>query len=160
MSYVFTAAVGRPDVLAALTHPLLAPSVRLGGGFAMRPVIDPLDLLGGDDDITWDDAEALRFDPLDADAAAESLGPVLAPASVRGPVAYVHIEMAGGPPDEAVCVWRDGELVWRAAGESLDERFSPEALRTIGVVAADGADEFDTLGLGRHREMVDWLGEP
>jgi len=30
-------------------------------------------------------------------------------------------------------------------------------LRAIGVCAADGSEEYDTVGLGRHRMTEDWL---
>ena len=32
-----------------------------------------------------------------------------------------------------------------------------QALRLIGVVTEQGMDEFDTLGLGRHRETHQWV---
>jgi hypothetical protein len=31
------------------------------------------------------------------------------------------------------------------------------ALRHLGVIAGDGGDEFDALGLGRHRCTQAWL---
>ena len=147
MSYVLTAVFGRPSTIDHLAHPLLARPVTLGGGFAMRPVVEP------------DDEDDVPFDPLDVDALDDALGPLLSTASTAGPIAYVHIEMFGGPADEVVAVWRDGEMVWCASGEELDERLSHEAFRMIGVEAS-GGDEFDALGLGRHRETEAWLGEP
>ena len=148
MSYVLTAVFGRRDIVDDLSHPSLGRPVMLGAGFAMRPTVD------------LDDPYADSFDPMDLDVIDDVLGPLLLDASEFGPLAYVHIEMFGGPADEAVAVWRDGELVWRAAGHELDERLSREAFRLIGVEAGPGVDEFDTLGLGRHRDTESWLEEP
>ncbi|MFI8873066.1 hypothetical protein [Streptomyces sp. NPDC055243] len=33
-----------------------------------------------------------------------------------------------------------------------------QALRRLGVVAGAGEDEFDAVGLGRHRSVEGWLG--
>jgi hypothetical protein len=148
MSYVLTAVFGRPATIDDLVHPLLARSITLGAGFVMRPVVER------------DDDQDIPFDPLDLDALDDAFGPLFAPASIGGSIAYVHIEMFGGPADEVVAVWRDGEMVWCASGEELDERLSHEAFRMIGVEAPAGGDEFDALGLGRHRETEAWLGEP
>jgi hypothetical protein len=32
-----------------------------------------------------------------------------------------------------------------------------QALRALGLPADDGRDEFDTLGLGKHRRTQDWV---
>ena len=46
-----------------------------------------------------------------------------------------------------------------AGGEPIPAEGSPisRALRRLGVVKGEHFDEFDAVGLGRHRETVSWL---
>ena len=147
MSYDLTALVGHPETLARIRHRAVTHRpVPLIDGIALVPL--PGDEL----------AEAVDVHPYRIDDVTTELGPAIAFASMAGPVAFIHIASFGGTADEAVAVWRDGELVWQARAEDLDqERLSAEALRLVGVVATPGNDEFDTLGLGRHRETEDWI---
>ena len=150
MAYDLTALIGRADALAPVRHPAVTRSpVRLENGWALVPI---------DEYIL---RERLGIQAFDIDDVAASLGPAVVAAGAGLPVAFVHIQTFGGTADEAVAVWREGELVWQARAEDLtDERVSAEALRLVGVVATGGLDEFDTLGLGRHRETEDWFDEP
>ena len=149
MAYELTALVGPPHALARLRHPALPRGpVALTEEWALVPV----------------DREGLAefgVSAFDVDDVVQELGPAVLAASLATTLAYVHIETFGGLADEAVAVWRAGELVWQARAEDQgDERLSPEAFRLVGVMATEGLDEFDTLGLGRHRETEDWFDEP
>lgn len=84
----------------------------------------------------------------------EGLVPHLRELSRRGRVAYVEAEYHGGDGEQRSIVWNDGE-VWREAEESSFAINS--ALVSLGVARAEGADPFDTLGLGRHRSVDDWI---
>jgi hypothetical protein len=76
------------------------------------------------------------------------------------PVAYIATGYFGGQGGQDALAWRDGVLCFSPAtpGYARSWPHTPisQALRTIGVVAEDGNDAFDTLGLGRHRETHRW----
>ncbi|RSN33590.1 hypothetical protein DL990_16690 [Amycolatopsis sp. WAC 01416] len=85
---------------------------------------------------------------------------LLAECSRRGAVAYVEAEYFGGTGTQSAQVWDSGETVFgpqhQAEGESGGSPIS-QALRWLGVVKGDHFDEFDAVGLGRHRDTDDWL---
>ena len=74
----------------------------------------------------------------------------------RGSFAYVEAECFGGAGAQA-CV------TWDADGISSAPHIAPNAINTalrfLGVKIGDAHDEFDALGLGRHRDTSDWLAE-
>ncbi|MFI0405819.1 hypothetical protein [Actinomadura sp. 3N508] len=90
-------------------------------------------------------------------------GRVLADCSATGPVAYVEAEYFGGTGSQAAQVWDAGEIVLGplhvAEGERWPEAGSPisQALRRLGVDKGEHFDEFDAVGLGRHRDTGGWL---
>ncbi len=74
---------------------------------------------------------------------------------VVGRVAYVEAAFFGGVGEQISAGWEAGELVFGPvnAADAINQ-----ALRWLGVVAAEDAhDEFDALGLGRHRFTERWL---
>lgn len=83
---------------------------------------------------------------------------------MAAPVAYLEAETFGGTGTQAMVLWRDGE-VWlgpvttraTAARESAEDGAVNQALRHLGVGRPGAIDEFDALGLGRHRHTEDWL---
>jgi hypothetical protein len=89
----------------------------------------------------------------------------LAEWSTGGPLAYVEAEFFGGVGEQRAAVWVDGALPERslhvAPGESLPDQGSPisQALRQLGVVRGTSVDEFDAVGLQRHRYTEDWAAE-
>ncbi|MEU6465289.1 hypothetical protein [Streptomyces sp. NPDC046976] len=91
---------------------------------------------------------------------------LLARWSAVGPVAYVEAEYFGGAGEQRAAVWADGELVLGPLDAPTRTWFSRSvspisgALRRLGVRRGPGEDEFDTVGLGRHRSNDDWLGGP
>ncbi len=80
-------------------------------------------------------------------------------ASRGSALAYVETDYFGGRGRQCAVLWRDGALVLKPAALASDEgRALPPALRPInaalrglGITAAPGLDEFDTLGLARWR---------
>ncbi len=85
-------------------------------------------------------------------------------------VLYVFSETAGGPGTREAIAWHSGKLLYGPAGTcDIEADFEPgyhlapfdnavnAGLRAIGVRAADGSDEYETAGLGRHRMTDDWL---
>lgn len=87
---------------------------------------------------------------------------VLAAWSAEGPIGYVEAEYFGGTGIQRAAVWAQGALAlgpFTAEGRKRPPRDgSPisRALRLLGVAADRGLDEFDSVGLRRHRRMEDW----
>ncbi|AGM08477.1 hypothetical protein [Amycolatopsis keratiniphila] len=87
----------------------------------------------------------------------------LAACSAHGAVAYVEAEYFGGAGTQSAQVWERGETVLGPLHVDEDEPDpadgSPisQALRRLGVLKGDHFDEFDAVGLGRHRYTDDWL---
>jgi len=80
--------------------------------------------------------------------------------SHNGPVAYVNTYYFGGRGGQDALVWDKGSLRFSPASPGYEQNWpnSPisQALRIIGVVVEQGMDEFDTVGLGKHRETHRW----
>jgi hypothetical protein len=76
------------------------------------------------------------------------------------PVAYVATYYFGGQGGQDALVWDKGSLMFSPAARGYDQNWPntpiSQALRLIGVVAGLGQDEFDTVGLGQHRETHKW----
>ncbi|WP_165950309.1 hypothetical protein [Actinomadura sp. GC306] len=90
-------------------------------------------------------------------------GRLLAACSATGPVAYVEADYFGGTGTQSAQVWDAEEVVLgplhlgarepsAAAGTPISQ-----ALRRLGVTKGNHADEFDAVGLRRHRRTDDWL---
>jgi len=86
-------------------------------------------------------------------------------------VLYVFGETWAGPGIQEAAGWRDGRLVYGPTGTcDLEADREPgyrvvpredgainRGLRAIGVQAALGVDEYETIGLTRHRMTDDWI---
>lgn len=71
-----------------------------------------------------------------------------------GLIARVFAEFFGGVGNQQAELYADGQLLREfPAGYSAINL----ALRELGIVAEPPHDEFDTLGLGRHRHTGQWL---
>lgn len=88
---------------------------------------------------------------------------VLAACSATGPLAYIEADYFGGTGTQAAQVWDAGKVVLGplhlTEGEPLPRTGSPisQALRRLGATKGNHFDEFDAVGLGRHRDTGDWL---
>jgi len=76
--------------------------------------------------------------------------------SIGSAVAYVETEYFAGEGFERAAVWRDGAPV---LGPLDGAGAINRALRFLGVVAEAGREEFDVVGLGRHRSLEEWIHE-
>jgi hypothetical protein len=171
----------RPVVLP--THPVVLPArpvavpgrpvavpgcpVAVPGGLMMLPVTD---------DLAADLAAWLE----DADDGGHGVGPgwvllrqpVTALArrlSAGGRALYVVGETFGGPGIQEAAGWRDGELWYGPCGTSdigadlelgcrvvrREDSAINVGLRALGVRARLGSDEYETIGLTRHRHTED-----
>ncbi|MGE5415669.1 MAG: hypothetical protein ACM3UZ_02675 [Acidobacteriota bacterium] len=78
--------------------------------------------------------------------------------SENAKVAYIEAKYWGGIGGQAGCIWYGGELVYELVYEDNMEAIN-NVLSLMGIHAETGKDEFDTVGLGRHRHIEDWLKE-
>jgi hypothetical protein len=92
---------------------------------------------------------------------------MLASWSAAGPVGYVEAEFFGGVGSQRAVLWGAGELVLGPLHVNeeapVDPTGSPisQVLKRLGIERAGYRDEFEAVGLDRHRETEDWLpGRP
>jgi hypothetical protein len=74
-------------------------------------------------------------------------------ASKDGLIGYIEAEYWAGIGAQHAWGWRNGERVY-PVGEQADVN---GLLALLGVVRNPPDDEWDTVGLGRHRHTEDWL---
>jgi hypothetical protein len=85
-------------------------------------------------------------------------------------VLYIFSETAGGPGTKEAIAWHKCKLLYGPSGTcDIEEDFEPgyhlapydnavdAGLRAIGVEASGGRDEYEMVGLDRHRMTEDWL---
>lgn len=76
----------------------------------------------------------------------------LVQASQEGLIGYVQAEYWGGAGEQFAFGWQGGVLVY----PSSDQQDVNGLLKVLGVRRGTN-DEWDTIGLGRHRHTEDWL---
>ena len=149
MGHTVTGLIAKPATLSAFAqkHSLHAP-IALAAGLAILPLRD-------------DDIDAFLKPSQSRHREgfiylSEELLRALNAASFDGPLVYFETDYAGGAGTQGAVVLRDGAL---AFGPKC-ARLGPinEALALLGVrVVAPARDEFETVGLHRHRSTEDWL---
>jgi hypothetical protein len=137
------------DEMVAFQNAVICP---LCQGFALVPITDPL-------------AEELKLSMRGTDSPlvpdmASGLGGLALRISDSVAVAYISTEYFGGLGGQDAVAWSKGEVIFSPENEGYDGTWPnsaiSQALKAIGVIANNGQDEFDTLGLGRHRETHRW----
>jgi len=68
---------------------------------------------------------------------------------------YIEAEYFGGEGGQIAIIWQNNK---RQKIFSYGQDRINQVLKSFGVIANKGQDEFDTLGLGRHRTTNQWLG--
>ncbi len=146
MGYYLQAIIGKKQTLtqhaAEFQHAHVVP---LAQGIAIIPLTDELY-----DEIA-DGGEVERFAKLSpgVERWAQRV-------SVAAPVAYVEAEFHGGQGGQSAVAWASGS---RVLGPFHSQDAINETLRFFGVRVDGAHDEFDAVGLGRHRETDDWILE-
>ncbi len=147
-------AAGVKDVASARLCPLVQ-------GFALLPITDALarELADHASDPAVEPPEPMRGCP-------HGLYALAIEVSRQTSVAFMTTFYFGGQGGQDALVWDKASLVFSPASEGYKQGWPngpvSQALRTIGVIAAPGLDEFDTVGLGKHRETERWAaaGKP
>ncbi|MEV5989579.1 hypothetical protein AB0L85_32315 [Streptomyces sp. NPDC052051] len=155
MGYELQAVVAGDELLRAASRDVAGTRVvPLGQGLSLMPMTDEVF------DAVTDSgsANALGFWRLSGE-----LERLLAQWSAAGPVAYVEAEYFGGVGEQRAVVWADGALVLGPLDAPTMKRFSravspiSQALRRLGARRSLGEDEFEAVGLDRHRSNDDWI---
>ncbi|MFI6015109.1 hypothetical protein ACIBAG_41135 [Streptomyces sp. NPDC051243] len=155
MGYELRAVIAGEESLGAIAGDLSAARAPLGQGLSLMPMTEDL----FDSVTNGGGARALGFWWLP-----EGFDRRLAEWSAAGPVAFVEADYFGGVGEQRAAVWDGGALVLGPLGVAEGQGFPPggspisQALRRLGAVARAGADEFDAVGLGRHRHNEGWVG--
>jgi hypothetical protein len=132
MSYTLQAIVGvLPDLREALPDNVV---VALEQGVGLIPLTDSLR-----------EAHDIPFLAFGEELVTDGLSSLVRPLK-KG--AYLEAEYFGGQGNQASVIWEDGSLVFGPirAADAINQ-----ALRLFGVEKKDCLDEFEALGLGRHR---------
>lgn len=79
----------------------------------------------------------------------------LAEFSHHGPLIYFETEYFGGMGSQAAAAFLAGSVF--PPSPISGEGSINSALRSIGIVATTGHDEFDYIGLSRYRYTADWI---
>jgi hypothetical protein len=145
------------DLQRAAAHLPGARVVPLSLGFGFLPITDQL---AGED-------EPVPFEHLDRLTA--RLGAWAQGHSGEFPLAYIETDYFGGDGWQAAIAWVGGRVAFgpvRTSDRWEGGKFVPtpllegainQAVRLIGVHRGSVRDEFDALGLGRHRSNESWL---
>ena len=133
--------------------------VPLGLGFGFLPATEQL--AGDDEPAPFEHLERLTV----------RLGEWAESFSAACPLAYVETDYFGGDGGQAAVAWTAGRLAFGPAltrdyWEGGNFHQTPlldgainQAVRLLGVDRGAVRDEFDALGLGRHRSNESWLSE-
>lgn len=95
--------------------------------------------------------------PLTDEGAAQlpqSIQRTCAALSQKARLAYIEAEFFGGMSTQACALFEHGKMV---QGPLLDDAAINAALVFLGVEKHSAHDEFDALGLGRHRNTDQWI---
>ena|SRR5262245_24042472 len=149
MGHAVRGLIARPETLEALAcKHSLRPPVALSAGLAILPLRDT------DLDSFLD--RPFSSNPEHASLLSEEFMGELGTASRGGALMYFETDYFGGQGTQAAAVFQDGALVF--GPESAELGPINAALQLLGVrIAPPAVDEFDTVGLGRHRHTNDWL---
>ncbi len=155
MGHSINGFVARHDAL--ITAALDLPQARVcaaNSGFAFLPLTKAV--------ASWDDpaTEYTYLDRLTAPMAAWAIRH-----SRTFPIAYIQTDYHGGTGSQSALVWRDGDVGFGPV-ETADtyEQVTPllegainRAVRLLGVERGHARDEFEALGLNRHRDNDGWV---
>lgn len=76
------------------------------------------------------------------------------------PVVFLSTEYFGGDGGQDAAAWQSRAVIFGPESPGYSREWPnssiSQALRAIGAVAEPSKDEFDTLGLGNHRETHRW----
>ena len=149
MSYVLQAILAKETVIDQLLAALKAgKKISLEQGFAMIPLDEALiDRIDATPD-TQTISDLIYLTEAIEEKVLRMLG--------KEKFAYLESEFFGGSGGHQGILWEAGKRILK-----VSESYSGanRILRGLGVIRTSQLDEFDCMGLGRHRSVADWLEE-
>ena len=150
------ALIAKSDHLAAavsgLENATLCP---LAQGFSLLPITEALA-----EELTLREPEVKSSLTKPLPFLSDGLNALAVGISHETPVVYISTSYFGGHGKQDAVVWDNGSVRFSPIAKGYDRVWpnSPisQALRMIGVAANDREDEFDALGLGKHRKTYKW----
>ena len=148
MAHSITAIIGQSQFMLTVKAKLNLPQpITIGHGLSLIPWVHeesheelPAFNVG-------DDEQGTRLDP--------GTEASLREASTEGKILLISTEYFGGFGGQGAVIFQDGEIVhgplW-AEAEVINK-----ALERLGVQETEDDDQFDLVGLGRHRHTMGWL---
>lgn len=70
--------------------------------------------------------------------------------------AYIEADYFGGLGTQNGIIWDSEKVIYE---ETLNDNAINRTLEQLGIIRVDGKDEFDTVNLGRHRFIDDWVNK-
>jgi hypothetical protein len=157
VGYELRALVGRHEVAVEAARAAGAGVVVLPQGFGLVPVTEAMfSRLGGRD------VKPFGNDFWMLSGGVEALARRI---SQAGDIAYLEADFFGGVGGQAAVAWRAGQvrLGPYVSGDAepppplpVDQWAFNRVLRELGADRGETSDEFDAVGLGRHRRTDDW----
>jgi hypothetical protein len=146
MRYILFALVGKEPELQKIASKFKKAEIRmLEQGIGIIPMTEDLyDEINNSE--TSDDVKPFAF--LTSNIQGKILELI-----TTGMIAYVEAEYHDGKGSQSGILWNNGI---RIAFFANINRAINAILKTFGVSAEYGMDEFDTLGFDRHRDTSDW----
>lgn len=86
----------------------------------------------------------------------DQIGKFCSEISESSRTAYIEAEYFGGVGSQNGIVWKSEEVIFE---ETLSNNAINKSLAILGVMRLKGKDEFDTVQLGRHRFIDDWVNK-
>jgi hypothetical protein len=148
MGHAVRGLIAQPETLEAFAcKHSLRPPVALSAGLSIVPLRD------SDLDSFLD--QPFSTNPEHANLLSDEFIDALHTASRGGALMYFETDYFGGQGIQTAAVFQDGALVF--GPESAELGPINAALQLLGIrVKPPAVDEFDTVGLGRHRHTEDW----
>ena len=73
-----------------------------------------------------------------------------------GLIAYIEVEYFGGTGVQNGILWKNGKRIFEQSGT---KDVVNSILKQFGITCSKSRDEFETVGLSRHRYTEDWLDD-
>jgi hypothetical protein len=149
MGHFITGLIAEPQLLPSFaSQKSLHRPVALNHGLGFLPLRD--------EDIDSFTAPPQTGYPEGFNYLSEQLATEIARASQDGVIVYIETEYFGGTGSQGAALFENGALTYGPKSAELGP--INEALRMIGVTSdASAVDEFEAVGLTRHRSNADWL---
>jgi hypothetical protein len=149
VAHELNAILGRVETLEPLAREHEVPVIALKQGFGLIPLTSEIvQVLIG----------KRGLDVPKSNVCQDELDEVLRRWSARGPVIHATNDIYAGVGPQTARIWQNGARVFAQEGSPGSGPISM-ALQRLGVTGGRlGWDEFDVVGLGRHRATSRWLG--